>query len=206
MRIGINVPERVRNQIKKLDPDVNVSKMCCQALEDYCAVLERARARFEADDLGELDELVAQLSEAHLDEPDWVGFALDDARDWVHVVSSHYWEKSFRYYDSLKSTGKDVAELRRVSPFPFEWWHTFSERRFDKKNAEWLDQQYVVNSDVTSFSKAEDKYSRAWLGYVYEVRRKQLQYIAERDKRRMAERGKAGAARPEPELPPQLRY
>ena len=203
MRIGINVPSELLDRIKALGNKVNVSRMCRQALEDYCAVLERARARFEADDLDELDELVAQLSEAHLDEPDWVGFALDDARKWVHGVSSNYWEKSFTYYDGLKSTGKDIAESRRASPFPFEWSDTFWTRR--KENAEWLDQQYVVHSDVTSFSKAEDKYARAWLGYVYEVRRKQLQYVAERDERERAEREGAWKARPEPEVPPQLR-
>ena len=106
MRIGINVPDRVLNRIKALDPEVNVSKMCREALEDCCAVLERARARVASD--GVLEQVV-RLSEGQLIEPDWVGYALDDARDWVNAISPRGWSSFFRFYDSLKSAGKDVA-------------------------------------------------------------------------------------------------
>ena len=73
------------------------------------------------------------------------------------------------------------------------------------RSTEWFDQQYPANSAVNHFTKARDEYTRAWLGYVNEVRRKQLQYVAERDERERAERERAWKARPEPEVPPQLR-
>ena len=199
MRIGINVPERVRNQIKKLDPDVNVSKMCCQALEDYCAVLERARARVASD--GVLEQVV-RLSEGQLIEPDWVGYALDDAQDWVRAIDPDRWTRFFDLYGSPKSRGKDVA----WSPDPpSEVTRWFWKRSFDKENSEWFEHQYEANSSFNAHAKAEDEYAHAWLGYVNEVRRKQLQHIDDEWKRVMAEREKAWAARPAPEVPPQLR-
>ena len=201
MRIGINVPERVRNQIKKLDPDVNVSKMCCQALEDYCAVLERATERVASDGA---EAQVARLSEGQLIEPDWVGYALDDARDWVNTTSPDKWARFFSLYDSLKSTGRDVAGSGRT--YPFEVTQGFWKRISDKETSEWFEQQYDANPSFNAHAKAEDEHTRAWLGYVNEVRRKQLQHIDDEWKRVMAEREKAWAARPEPELPPQLRY
>ena len=201
MRIGINVPDRVLNRIKALDPEVNVSKMCREALEDCCAVLERARARVASDGV---DEQVMRLSEGQLIEPDWVGYALDDARDWVNTTSPDKWARFFSLYDSLKSTGRDVAGSGRT--YPFEVTQGFWKRISDKETSEWFEQQYDANPSFNAHAKAEDEHTRAWLGYVNEVRRKQLQHIDDEWKRVMAEREKAWAARPEPELPPQLRY
>ena len=202
MRIGINVPDRVLNRIKALDPEVNVSKMCRQALGDYCAVLERARARVASDGV---DEQVMRWSERRHEEPDWVGYALDDARDWVNAISLRGWSSFFRFYDSLKSTGKDEDGLGRASQSIMvagEFWTRSSEMR----STQWFDQQYPANPAVNHFTKARDEYTRAWFGYVNEVRRKQLQYVAERAERERAERERARSARPEPEVPPQLRY
>ena len=201
MRIGINVPDRVLNRIKALDPEVNVSKMCRRALEDYCAVLERARERVASDGV---HEQVVLLSQGQLDEPDWVAYALDDARDWVNAISPRGWSSFFRFYDSLKSAGKDVDGLGRASPSIMvagEFWTRSSEMR----STEWFDQQYPANPAVNHFTKARDEYTRAWFGYVNEVRRKQLQHIDDEWKRVTAEREKAWAARPKPEVPPQLR-
>ena len=201
MRIGINVPERVRNQIKKLDPDVNVSKMCCQALEDYCAVLERATERVASDGT---DEQVVRLSEGRLDEPDWAGYALDDVRDWVNQIDPETWDEFFELYESLKSKGEDVTWL----PGSYCWMEGMEDKHFfahSAKHSEWFFQQAKRNRDPRALTKARDEYTRAWLGYVTEVRRKQLQYVAERDERERAERERAWKARPEPEVPPQLR-
>ena len=137
-------------------------------------------------------------------EPDWVGYALDDARDWVNAISPRGWSSFFRFYDSLKSAGKDVDGLGRASPSIMvagEFWTRSSEMR----STEWFDQQYPANPAVNHFAKARDEYTRAWFGYVNEVRRKQSQYVAERDERERAERERAWKARPEPEVPPQLR-
>ena len=93
MRIGINVPDRVLNRIKALDPEVNVSKMCRQALEDYCAVLERARERVASDGV---HEQVVRCPKGNSIEPDWVGYALDDARDWVNAIDPAWDGQFFR--------------------------------------------------------------------------------------------------------------
>ncbi len=202
MRIGINVPERVRNQIKKLDPDVNVSKMCCQALEDYCAVLERATERVASDGV---HEQVVLLSQERLIEPDWAGYALDDVRDWVNQIDPETWDEFFELYESRKSKGEDVTWL----PESYCWMEGMEDKHFfahSAKHSEWFFQQAKRNRDPRALAKARDEYARAWLGYVNEVRRKQLQHVDDEWKRVMAEREKAWAARPEPEVPPQLRY
>ena len=200
MRIGINVTDRILKRIKELDPGANVSQICRQAVVARCATLERATERVASDGT---DEQVVRLSEGQLIEPDWVGYALDDARDWVNTTSPDKWARFFSLYDSLKSTGRDVAGSGRT--YPFEVTQGFWKRISDKETSEWFEQQYDANPSFNAHAKAEDEHTRAWLGYVNEVRRKQSQYVAERDERERAERERAWKARPEPEVPPQLR-
>ncbi len=199
MRIGINVPDKVIRQIKQLDPEVNVSRICREAIESYCASLERIPARVAGDGM---DEQVTRLSQERLAEPDWVGHALDDARDWVKAIDPDEWDEFFNLYESGKSRGEDVTWLHDA--FSRVECKGFFERFGD--NVEWFQREYKINRNSNAHPKAEAVYTRAWFGYVNEVRRQQQQHIADRYKIRTTDMEKARAARPEPELPQQLMY
>jgi hypothetical protein len=75
------------------------------------------------------------------------------------------------------------------------------------ENADWFWHQAVIGGNSArqkAREKAENDYIRTWLAYVNEVRRKCLQYRAEKNEEVLADRQKAWLSRPEPELPFQL--
>ena len=49
MRIGINVPNELLQRVKAIRPEVNVSQICREALEESARNAERVRARVAAD-------------------------------------------------------------------------------------------------------------------------------------------------------------
>ena len=199
MRIGIYVADEVIRQIKQLDPGVNVSRICREAIGSYCASVERIPARVGGDGM---DEQVGRLSQERLPQPDWVGHALDDAGDWVNAIEPDDWDEFFNLHDGGKSRGDDVT-----------WLHSAFYRReckgfFDRfgDHMEWFQREYKINRNSDARATAEAEYTRAWFGYVNEVRRRQQQHIADRYKIMTTDLEKARAARPEPELPQQLMY
>ena len=130
--------------------------------------------------------------------PDWVGYALDDARDWVSTVEPKEWERFFSIYDHCKARGDEPTSLYGCIR-PTRDGKSFFSRM--QENMEWCEWEYD-NGNEDAWSDARDEYGRTWLGYVEQVRQKQLKHI-KRD-RLLAEREEALRARPEPEVPPQL--
>ena len=68
---------------------------------------------------------------------------------------------------------------------------------------EWYEWEYD-NGNEDAWGDARDEYGRTWLGYVEQVRQKQLKHIRDERDRLLAEREEALRSRPEPEVPPQL--
>ena len=52
MRIGVNIPDELLQRVREIRPEVNVSQICRQALEDRAALAERVKAQVEEDGIG----------------------------------------------------------------------------------------------------------------------------------------------------------
>ena len=140
-------------------------------------------------------------------EPDWVAYALDDARDWMRTVTPEEWEMFIYQSDFLRKKGRDEAEMVDI------WSGGGNDRGLTYRmyvmgeSSEWF--EYKLEEQFESgrpdpHVKAREEYSRAWLGYVHEVRRKLENHHKEEYDRVMAERAKYRQSRPDPEVPQQL--
>lgn len=206
MRIGITVPNELLKQVKQISPKVNVSQVCREALKHRVEVAYKAIAQAASDGV---DEHVAWLDRSvakQMLEPDWVALALYDARDWVRTVTPEAWRLFVHQADVLRRQARDEAEMVDIWSqggggnigLPRRLW----------ENKDWFERQSEiefqtgVTSDVRQ--KAIEEYSRAWLGYVYEVRRLLEERHKEEYDRVMDERAAQRRNRPKPELPWQL--
>ena len=63
MRIGINVPNDLIKQVKAIDPDVNVSHICREALKSYVANAGRVAERVVGDGMEDHALRLAQAYE-----------------------------------------------------------------------------------------------------------------------------------------------
>ena len=204
MRIGINVPNELLERVKEIRPAVNISQVCREALDARVETFERAVSRASAD--GQVVRLAESLGNP-LIEPDWETYALEDAREWIGKVSADDWEWFIEDYEYFigNNRGNEVW-------FRGEWWtgmigaKGFSDRR--RENHEWFLTQFRVKSglgsNVNPYQEAEEKYTRAWLGYVNEVRRMLKRHWKDEYDKLVAEREQYRLSLPEPELPPQL--
>ena len=75
MRIGVNIPDKLLRRVKNIRPEVNVSQVCRQALEDRAALAERVKKQVEEDGMEAHTRRFFEPGHAPLPEPDWVGYA-----------------------------------------------------------------------------------------------------------------------------------
>ena len=204
MRIGINVPDELLRQVKEIEPQVNVSQVCREALARCVEIAERAKAQATADHVdAEVDRLV-QSAKTPLIEPDWVAYALDDARDWIRTVTPEGWERFIYQSNFLRKQGRDEAEMVDI------WSGSGDDKGLTyrlSESKEWFEHQFeerFESGGPDPYNKAREEYSRAWLGYVHEVRRKLENHYKEKYDREMAKRAEYRQSRPHPELPQQL--
>ena len=161
MRLGINVPSDLLKRVKEIRPEVNVSQVCREALEQRIALGERAIARVMEDDVDREVVELAQSVRNLLIEPDWVNYALDDAWDWLSGVDKEEWEEFLELWDDLVDFGQSPPMRGTMSLF---------ERM--REYEDWFMAQDRVGNYSATWSKAVHEYERAWIGYVSEVRRK----------------------------------
>ena len=197
MRIGVSIPDELLQRLRSLDPETNVSEICREAIRARCATQERVLAQV-GQDLTEAD--ITRFSGDRLMEPDWVGYALEDARDWVRAVDQEDWDELFYRYEILQSQGNDVNWLAEA--FPLEGVKFMSMRITD--NREWFLQQLRLASGPDAHDRAKRGYSQIWLRYVNEVRRKQLELFDSLVETEIAKREARWAEIALPEVPPQL--
>ena len=203
MRIGINVPDELLRRVKEIRPQANVSQVCREALERRVEIAERAKAQAIDDGLDEHVARLAQFVKAPPIEPDWVAYALDDARDWVRTVTQEGWERFIYQSDVRRAKGWEEADMVDVwSGSGDDTGLTYS-LYVMSESTEWFEYQFE-SGGPDPHEKAREEYSRAWLGYVHEARRKLEKLHKEEYDRVMAERAEYRQSRPAPELPQQL--
>ena len=206
MRIGINVPDKVIKLIKKLDPEANISQICREALTSYTTALERARTEITDEDMDDIIEHLEQSAPYPQSEPDWADYAWQDAQDWIRTITPHDWHYFLYSYDHHKDNSRELYICAQFYRLPSRGEvKNFTDRFIE--NEGWFWHQAVIDGNSArqkAHEKAENDYIRTWLAYVNEVRRKCLQYRAEKNDEVLADRQKAWLSRPEPELPFQL--
>lgn len=211
MRIGINVPNDLLNRVKFLQPEVNVSQVCREALTKLADNHKLALERVGSD--GTVERVIGFVDDEDLPllEPDWVGYALDDARDWVSKVTPEGWDIFLDMYDFLERKGRTDFEVLASRCYAPKGVKTFHHR--ESENEEWFLQMadYVWDNDLDCnvHQEAEKAYATAWLSYLDEVRRQYFAYRKAKCEKALAEweqeKAEAMRSRPAPELPPQLR-
>ena len=201
MRIGINVPDELLQKVKETQPPVNVSQVCRDALECYVEVSDRARAQTVADGVDEHVIRLAKSVQTPMIEPDWEAYALDDARDWVQAVTPESWQQFMHQCEVLRRKKRDEAEMVDI-------WSQDGDCKGLllrlQQHREWFELQFESDVVVDPYDKAREEYSRAWLGYVYEVRRKLEDHYRVEYQNVMAERAEERRSRKDPDLPPHL--
>ena len=198
MRIGINVPNELLERVKAIQPEVNVSQVCREALEEMVNDAQRLRATVAANGL---EARAASLAN-YIAEPDWQTYGWEDAIEWVNSVSPDDWRECWTIYENDQRDGKGD-----YWPGPYFCWYTPGVTRFyhrERDNEAWFQQQSKLGGSGRSYSEAEKKYDKAWFDCVSEVKRLVELYRSDQDDKTMAERRERREARRKPELPPQL--
>ena len=212
MRIGINVPNELLHRVKRIYPEVNVSQVCREALEYLANLAERTAAQAASDGVDYHVERLDKAVPKPLVEPDWVAYALRDARDWVRNIRTEGWERFIVQLDALRKQGRDGLDMVDI-------WSQSSSVYADgvkglrdrlKENEEWFIEQYEaeamtgISSHIDLHQKAIEQYGRAWLGYISEVKRLLKKRRKEEYDQLMAERADRRRSLPKPELPARI--
>ena len=201
MRLGINVPNELLKRVKAISPEVNVSQICRNALEEQASKAERVASQVAADGVEQYIHQFAVSPNAPTIEPDWVGYALEDARDWIMSATPEEWEFFCYQRDTLERLGRGS-----------ENWHAESSHRDGVKSftvrarehTDWFICQYEIDIDSNVRELARDEYCRTWMAYVEEVRRLVEEHRREKRDKAIAERKERMLELGKPELPPQL--
>ncbi len=204
MRIGINVPNELLRQVKAIRPEVNVSQVCRDALEERAKVAQRSTQQACADGM---DAVAARLDPEPPLEPDWEAYAMEDAREWMNAHTPDTWKRFMYEADYLRKQGRDEAEMVN------SWSGNTAGRNKGLGARLWEHQDWFIAQleieEITGMptnarKRATEAYSRAWLGYANAVR---LLYEKRREaiiREWLAERAEYRRRLPKPELPPQL--
>lgn len=204
MRIGINVPTELMKQVKEMFPSDNVSQFIRQALQNRIKEEQHIKERVRNDGLDEKIDQLAQES-GFPPEPDWVGLAMDNAADWIKVVTVEDWGNFWDLVDELQQEGKsgDLYVDMWTSDYGLKG---LMNHLIDYENL--LLRSAATSVRVRLAFDARDRgrreYNRAWLGYMYEVRRLIEQRRKEQFERIRAEYAAAMHARTQPEPPEHL--
>ena len=201
MRIGINVPNELLQRVKAIRPEVNVSQVCREALEEIVSDAQRLRAMVATSGI---DGHVASLanSDNYIPEPDWQTYGWEDAIEWANSVSPDDWRECWNIYESDLRNGKGD-----YLPGPYFCWYTPGVKRFynrERANEAWFQQQSKAGGIGNPYREAERKYDEAWFDCASEVKRLVEQHRKEKQDRMISEREAAWRSHPQPELPPQL--
>ena len=200
MRIGINVPNDLLKRVKALQPDVNISQVCRDALEKLAATHQSAVERVGSDEVAL--ERIAEFADALPVEPDWARYGWEDAAEWVSKVTLDQWDDFLEVYEEDEKDGRDLTNLVDLYVHIGSGRHFFS--RWDENKAEWGHHRANRLRYAELLDSAEKEYKGALLAYVKEVRRKQQEYFEVKYQELRAEQEKAWQSRLAPELPPHL--
>lgn len=200
MRLGINVPNDLIQRVKATQPDVNISQICREALEELAERRERAIQRVSNTDFSQRIEEFLASEKAPIVEPDWVGYALEDAEHWVNNISADDWAD---FCEDYKNTRKGQGE----SDLWHWYWYvpeckTFLQRELE--NEDWVRRQFKRGGDPTAPSNAGKTYADTWMSYIETVILKQQEIWEARWGDIQTERIIAREASSVPKVPPHL--
>lgn len=194
MRIGVNIPDKLLQRVKEIQPEVNVSQVCREALEARATLAERVRAKVQEDGMVSHIHRFFEPGHAPLPEPDWLGIGIDDARNWVESVNPKEWHHVNGFYD--RSLDKE-----NCSPLVFEIGMASNRRLGDHRG--W-DTQCYRRGELGARNEAFSRYRDAWLSYYREVRSLEDRLMEERRAELMAEYKERWESRPKPAMPARL--
>ena len=109
-------------KVREIRPEVNVSQICRDALEEYVRKSGRVAAQVADDGI---EAHLARIGESDLfplAEPDWEGLALEDARDWLAKATPEDWDRylgirSFLEHERTRHGSQICTELMKSSGF-----------------------------------------------------------------------------------------
>ena len=206
MRIGINVPNDLIQRVKAVQPDVNISRVCREALEELVSRQDLVEIRVNADGTAERILEFSRSQDNPLVEPDWAGYAWEDAKEWVSKVTPDEWDDFCESYDYDESAGVGFDTVVLLHGNFFKW---------EQENEAWFRQRFrqlrksngnakILDSAKGPLDSAKRKYNDSWLSYVRKVRQKQRDFFEAEYKRHIDEIDKRVQARLSPEVPPHL--
>ena len=199
MRIGINVPNDLLKRVKALQPDVNISQVCRDALEKLAATHQSAVERVGSDEVAL--ERIAEFADALPVEPDWAGYGWEDAAELVSNITLDDWYNFWELYYEDEKDGRDLTNLVDLyASVVGKHFYT----HWSANQAEWGNHRANRRRYAEVLDLAMKEYKGAWLAYVKEVRRRQIESFEVNYQEWLAEREKVWQARPAPEIPPQL--
>ena len=205
MRIGINVPNELLARVKTANPKINLSQLFRAALEDLAKKSEWAR-EFGFANLQDMEQAAKRLLEtddAPLVEPDWFGYGLKDAHDWVRAVSPGDWKRFWHEYDFISNSDGQEEAARRVRfaqmPDGAKVFHDHRVNHEEYLNRMWDNDVYFSVSD------GERIYNNGWMSHALEVRQLYDEYREAKRERLLEERWQKWQSLPDSELPQQLR-
>ena len=198
--MGINVPDKLLKRVKSLDPDINISQVCREALANHATIQELAVERVARN--GAVLERTADLANTLPVEPDWAGYALTDAEKWLLNVDPDDWDDFWQLYDQEEKEGRDLTIavelfIRRYGGKDFS-------DRWDENLANWGERRAHRRHFAELSAVAHKEYIGVWLAYMKEARRKQREYFEAEYHRVKAKRDQANQAAFDPQLPPQI--
>ena len=206
MRIGINVPNELIQRIKAVQPDVNISQVCREAIQNLAKTHESVTDWLAND--GSI-ERVMEFARAHEEKyqgPDWEALGFGDAREWVATIPEAGWDALLRRCNWLERRGRDDFDVL-VGGNQYHW-NEKGFRYHENENSDWFERMYDLKEQYglsTNFrAEAEQKYEKAWVAYVIGVRTRYLDYLKDMRVHALAEREQVSRSRPVPEVPQHL--
>lgn len=200
MRIGINVPNDLLNRVKALQPQVNISQVCREALTKLADNHDLAVERVARS--GITLERAAEFAELQPVEPDWVGYGLEDAAAWVSKVSPEDWDDFWEMYDEDHQDGMPLSLA--VNCFALRYGGKDFSDRWSENTANWGFQRANRYRYPELYDSAQKDYLSGWLAFVREVRRRQKEHFEVKYQELRAEWDRANQARWNPQPPPQI--
>ena len=211
VRIGVNIPNELMKRLEPLKPELNISKVCRDALEAKAASYERMQARLANDAIWPAtDRLLEQEMEFLAaisfdwqelgwgDAASWVGAAShDDWNDfleeieWLNENNWPHWKIMHRRIDGVKHFHERTMELRD------------SMKQAQQKNPgfdRWLHRR----RGGIDYQAIEQEYMTAWTAYVSAVWERYRQSLSEYLERLNKERLETWRNRHLPEVPENL--
>lgn len=199
--MGINVPDKLLKRVKSLDPDINISQLCREALAHQATIQELAVERVARN--GAVLKRISEFADALPVEPDWVGYALKDAEKWLLKVDPDDWDEFWQLYDQDEQEGGDSTYAINIFAHRHGNKKDFSDR-WHENRANWSGHRANRRHFAELEAAAEKSYKGAWLAYMKEARRKQREHFEAEYHRLKTKRDKANQAAFDPQPPPQI--